>query len=282
MRLSSDRIFRSVTTLFALLFSGSVALLFAADIMYADRNAMRELFTSDYISHALQLSLASSLIAALLCLIVAIPTAYALSRRSFPGIMVLDIIADLLIVTPVLVIGISLLVLFRVGGDLADCGSWPLQAVGTLFRSAGDFFIYTKAGVVLAQFFCAVGFTVRTIKTSFDEIDHRTEQVALTLGCSEWSAFRRVTLPLARHGILAGAVLGWLRAFGVFGAVIIVGGAVRNRTEVLPTAIYLEVSIGRLEQAIAVSLLVIAVAAALLIILRAVFRSSLYGSGGRS
>jgi molybdate transport system permease protein len=166
------------------------------------------------------------------------------------------------------VIGISLLVVFRVGGDLTQSSLGPLRTVGNVINAVGDFFIYTRAGVVLAQFFCAVSYVIRTIKTSFDEIDSRTEQVAMTLGCTLWCAFRRITLPLARHGIIAGAMMGWLRAFGVFGAVIIVGGAVRNRTEVLPTAIYLEISIGRLEAAITISLLMVLVATVMLTGLR--------------
>jgi len=260
----------------------SVVLIFAADALYVDGDSMRELVTAPYIRHALILSFASSIIATLLSLAVAIPSAYALSRGKFHGIMALDIIVDLLIVMPVLVIGISLLVVFRIGSDLAGSSVMILHLIGSGVAAAGSFFIYTKAGVVLAQFFCAVSFALRTIKTTFDDIDPRTEHVAMTLGCSQWSAFRRITLPLARRGILAGALLGWLRAFGVFGAVIIVGGAVRNRTEVLPTAIYLEISIGRLESAIAISLLMITAAGAVLILLRTVFGATLFGTGHSS
>lgn len=274
----SDSLFRTITTAVLLLFCGGVVLIFAADAAYVNADSLRELWTSDYIRHALGLSFYSSIIATMLSLLVAIPAAYALSRGTFRGLLVLDVIVDLLIVMPVLVIGISLLVVFRVGGDLINSGIAPVRWLGEVTAAVGGFFVYTRAGVILAQFFCAVSFVIRTIKTTFDEVDQRTEQVAMTLGCSRWGAFWRITLPLSRQGILAGAVLGWLRAFGVFGAVIIVGGAVRNRTEVLPTAIYLEISIGRLESAIAISLLMITAAGAVLGVLRLLFGATLFGT----
>jgi molybdate transport system permease protein len=279
VRSYSDKIFRGLTTAVLLLFCVGVVLIFVADAAYVNMASIRELWESEYVRNALSLSFVSSIIATLLSLVVGVPAAYALSRGKFRGILLLDIIVDLLIVMPVLVIGISLLVVFRVGGDLAESGVLVVRWLGQMIAATGDFFVYTRAGVVLAQFFCAVSFVIRTIKTTFDEVDQRTEQVALTLGCSRWGAFWRITLPLARRGILAGGVLGWLRAFGVFGAVIIVGGAVRNRTEVLPTAIYLEISIGRLESAIAISLLMVAAAALMLVLLRVLFGATLFGTG---
>jgi len=264
----SDRIFKWLSGGILLLFVLSVAGLLAADAAYVDGKSLLAVFSEDYVLNALILSFVTSVIATLLALLVGIPSAYVLSRSEFRGRALADTVVDLLIVMPVLVIGISLLVVFRVGGDLTQSSLGLLRTVGNVINAVGDFFIYTRAGVVLAQFFCAVSYVIRTIKTSFDEIDSRTEQVAMTLGCTLWCAFRRITLPLARHGIIAGAMMGWLRAFGVFGAVIIVGGAVRNRTEVLPTAIYLEISIGRLEAAITISLLMVLVATVMLTGLR--------------
>ena len=282
MKSISGKIFRWLTTAVLIGFAMSVVLIFVADAAYVDGASIREVITSPHIRSALALSFTSSIIATLMSLLVAIPSAYVLSRGKFRGIMILDVVVDLLIVMPVLVIGISLLVVFRVGSDLTESALPFVPFIGSCVAGLGRFFIYTKAGVVLAQFFCAVSFAVRTIKTTFDDIDPRTEHVAMTLGCSQWGAFPRITLPWARHGIRAGAVLSWLRAFGLFGAVIIVGGAVRNRTEVLPTAIYLEISIGRLEPAIAISLLMIIVASIVLILLRSVFGASLFGTRRRS
>jgi molybdate transport system permease protein len=272
--------FRWWTTGVLILFVAVIAVLLLSDAAYVTGSALRDAFGSRDIRHAFVLSLWTSLAATALAVLVAVPAAYALSRYPFRGILVLDTMVDLLIVLPVLVIGLSILVFFRVGGNLAGSPVLPLQWVGHLVAGLGSLFIYTVAGIVLAQFLCSASYAIRTIKSAFDEIDPRTEQVALTLGCTRAGAFRRITLPLARHGILAGTVLAWARAFGVFGPIVIVAGAVRGKTEVLPTSIYLEVSIGRLEAALAVALIMIAVATGVLIVMRAISGRSVFGTGG--
>lgn len=274
--------FRWITTGIMLLFSLVAAGIFLADFLYVDAASIKEVATSRDIREAFFLSLSTSLITTFLSVIVAIPVAYALSRCRFKGIIIFDSLVDILIVLPVLIIGISLLVFFRMGTELSQSGILPLQWLGSLIAHCGEVFIYTKAGIVLAQFFCAAPFAIRTIKTTFDEIGTRTENVAMTLGCTRAGAFRHITLPLARQGILAGTVLSWVRAYGVFGAVTIVAGAVRGRTEVLPTAVYLEVSIGRLEVALAISVVMMLTAATVLVLVRlltgrALFKTGQYG-----
>jgi molybdate transport system permease protein len=244
----------------------------------------------------------------LLAILVAVPSGYALSRYPFRGMIVLDVIIDALIVLPVLIIGISVLVFFREGSDLLLPGSHLLDKAKELFSAGGffsylggaglmlvgyvlvgagkavsalgRFFIYHKPGIVLAQFFCAASYAVRVMKATFDEISPRTEQVAMTLGCSRAGAFARVTLPLARHGIVAAAVLSWARAISVYGPVQIVAGAVSGRTLVLPSAIYLEISIGQLKLALAMSILMIVTAFAVLLLMKVFSKSSLFGAGG--
>ena len=103
---------------------------------------------------------------------------------------------------------------------------------------------------------------------TFDQIDPRTEDVAATLGCTRAQAFWRVTLPEARRGVLTAFTLAWARALGEFGPILVFAGATRMRTEVLSTSVFLELSVGNLEAALAVSLLMIAVAVAVLIVTR--------------
>ncbi len=277
---SGTDVFRWVTTGILVLFTAFVFLLFLADLVFVDKESLLGILRSPHLRSACVLSLTTSLIATTLSILVAVPAAYALSRYRFRGIIVLDIMVDLLIVMPVLVIGVSLLVFFRVGRDLAESNIFVVHWIGWIVAQCGDFFIYNKPGIVLAQFFCSVSYAIRAIKAAFDEIDPRTEQVAMTLGCSRAGAFLRVSLPLVREGILAGTVLAWVRAFGVFGPIVIVAGGVRGRTEVLPTSIYLEISIGRLEAALAISLLMVVAAAGVLLVLRLLARQSALGSGG--
>jgi molybdate transport system permease protein len=96
----------------------------------------------------------------------------------------------------------------------------------------------------------------------------RTEQVAMTLGCSRAQAFFRVVLPEARRALLAAFAIAWARSLGEFGPVLVFSGATRMKTEVLSTTVFLELSVGRLDAAVAVSLLMVVMAVAVLLLLQ--------------
>jgi molybdate transport system permease protein len=102
----------------------------------------------------------------------------------------------------------------------------------------------------------------------FDEINPRCEQVALTLGCTRAQSFLRVAMPESARGMLTALTLAWARALGEFGPLLIFAGATRNKTEVLSTTVFLELSIGDLEAAVAVSLIMVLAAVTVLIITR--------------
>lgn len=87
----------------------------------------------------------------------------------------------------------------------------------------------------------------------------------MTLGCSRARAFLLVTLPAARRGMFAAASIAWARSLGEFGPVLVFAGATRMKTEVLPTTVWLELSVGNLEAAIAVSLLMVMMAMVILV-----------------
>jgi molybdate transport system permease protein len=106
------------------------------------------------------------------------------------------------------------------------------------------------------------------MRVTFDQISPRAEKVALTLGCSRSQAFWMVVFPEARRGMLTAATLAWARALGEFGPILVFSGATRMRTEVLPTTVFLELSIGNLEAAVAVSLIMVVAAIAVLTIAR--------------
>jgi molybdate transport system permease protein len=106
------------------------------------------------------------------------------------------------------------------------------------------------------------------MRTTFDQISPRQEQVALTLGCSKSQAFWQIVLPQAERGILAAGTLAWARALGEFGPILIFCGATRMRTEVMPTTVFLELSVGNIEAAVAVSLLMVMAAMIVLLLVR--------------
>ena len=123
-------------------------------------------------------------------------------------------------------------------------------------------------GVVLAQFPVAAAFAVRTMKTTFDQISPRYEDIARTLGCNRAMAFSRVVLPIAVRGAVAAGTLAWARALGEFGPILVFAGATRQHTEVLSTSVFLEINIGNLPGAAAISLMMILIALATILIVR--------------
>jgi molybdate transport system permease protein len=129
-------------------------------------------------------------------------------------------------------------------------------------------FTYSVAGIILAQFVVSAAFAIRTMHGTFDHLSSRPEDVAMTLGCSRGQAVRLVTLPAARRGMLAAASVAWARSLGEFGPILVFVGATRFKTEVLPTSIWLELSVGNLEAAVAVSILMVGMAMAVLLGIR--------------
>ena len=244
-----DRIFSTAAFFFVSVFVIFVVGLIVTDAFYIDRQAVVTVLTSRFILHALWMSILTSLVTTFIALLFAVPMGYALSRFRFPGRLLADAIVDLPIVFPPLVAGLTLLVFF----SQTHIGRWIQQDLGLEF-------VFQPKGIVLCQFVAAASFAIRSAKTAFDDVDRRYENVALTLGCTQWGGFRRVCLPLARNGIIAGGILTWARAFGLFGPLMIFVGSFRGRTEVLSTAIFLEQSVGNLEVALAIALLLIFVA----------------------
>jgi molybdate transport system permease protein len=234
-----------------------VILIFAmvvANAQYVGRFGLAG-FRSPEIQYAIWFSLLTSTASALLSTFVAVPLGYVMSRIQFRGKRFLDAVLDIPIVLPPLVVGLSLLILFQ-------------TLPGRLFQDHVFPVTYQRISVVLAQFAVGCAFAVRAMKITFDQMTPRSEQVAMTLGCTWQQAFFRVVLPEARRGILAAFAIAWARSFGEFGPVLVFSGATRLKTEVLSTTVFLELSVGRLEAAAAVSLFMVVVALIVLLILR--------------
>jgi molybdate transport system permease protein len=208
------------------------------------------------IQHSIYLSLLTCSLTALLSLLAAVPIGYLLARCRFFGKALVESILDIPIVLPPMVIGLCLLILFQTG-------------LGGFVDSVIPF-TYTVFGVVLAQFVIGVAFAIRTMRGTFDQLSQRPEDVAMTLGCSRGGAMWRVTLPAAGKGMVAAASVAWARSLGEFGPVLVFAGATRMKTEVLPTTVWLELSVGNLEGAIAVSLLMVLFAMVVLVAMRLV------------
>lgn len=231
-----------------------IAAMLLADVSFTSLEALAKALSSPPIQYAIKLSLVSCTITTIFALWLAIPLGYLLSRCNFPGKQVVDALLDIPIVLPPLVLGLSLLILFQTP---------PGKAIERFFPIT-----YSIPSVILAQLSVACAFAVRTMQVTFDQIPVRQEQVALTLGCGRGYAFWWVVLPEAWRGIRTAATLAWARSLGEFGPILVFSGATRLRTEVLSTTVFLELSVGDLEAALAVSLLMIVAAAVVLVVMR--------------
>jgi len=215
-------------------------------------NPVVEALADRKIRYSIWLSLTSCTLSAVFSLFVAVPIGYLLSRHNFRGKRLLDAVLDIPIVLPPLVVGLSLLILFQYPPF-----AWIARDV-----------VYQLPAVVLAQFSVACAFAVRTMKSTFDHISPRSEQVAITLGCSKAQAFGLVVLPDASRGMMTAFTLAWARSLGEFGPLLIFAGATRMKTEVLSTSVFLELNVGNIEAAVAVSLIMIVAAVSVLVITR--------------
>ncbi|MDR1076025.1 MAG: molybdate ABC transporter permease subunit [Xanthomonadaceae bacterium] len=177
---------------------------------------------------AIGLSLKVATAAALASLPFGVAMGWLLSRKQFPGKLLLDALVHLPLVLPPVVTGLVLLILF---GSQGWIGAF-------LDRHFGIVFAFRWTGAALA---CAVmGFPlmVRTIRLSLDATDRRLEQAAATLGAAPWKVFLSITLPLAWPGIVAGAALAFAKALGEFGATITFVSSIPGETETLSSAIW--------------------------------------------
>ncbi len=243
-----------------------IVLLLAADVMFTSFADFRDALLKPEIRAAFRLTLLSCSVAAIMSLWVGTPLGYLLSRYKFPGRWLVDTLVDIPVVLPPLVLGLSLLILFHL--RILGTDGWKLEA--WLREDVGFPVTYRWPAVILAQFAVASAFAVRTMRVTFDQIDPRAEDVARTLGCSRGQAFMQIALPQAWRGMIAAGTIAWARALGEFGPILIFAGATRMKTEVLSTSVFLELSIGNLDAAVAVSLLMVLMAVTVLLILRAI------------
>lgn len=206
---------------------------------------------------ALWLSLLCSVSATCCSVLLGLPLAWVQARAQFPGRALLRGITMLPIVLPPVVGGVALLLAFGRRGLL---GQW-------LDSSFGIRLPFTTAGAVLAETFVAMPFFVLTVEGALRSMDRRLEDAARTLGAGRWRVFRRVTLPLIRPSLQAGALLCWARALGEFGATITFAGNFPGRTQTIPLAVYLALE-NNPEAGVVLSLVLLALSLAVLIGLR--------------
>jgi molybdate transport system permease protein len=164
--------------------------------------------------------------------------AWLLARRRFRGRALVETFVSLPLVMPPVATGLILLMLFS-----------PRGPIGSLLARAGIDVVFTWRAVVLAMTVMGLPLFVRTVRAGIEQVDRRYESIAATLGASPLRVFLSITLPLAFPALAAGAVLGFARAIGEFGATIMIAGSIPGVTRTLPVAIYTFAETGRDREA---------------------------------
>lgn len=196
--------------------------------------------------HPVWLSLQVTAVATVLMVLVGLPLALLLARRQFRGATVLETAIMLPLVLPPTVVGYYLLLVLGRGSPVSEWFGWRI--------------LFTWGAAAIASAVVGLPLLVQSARAAIAGVDPVLEQAARTLGSSELEVLRRVTLPLARRGILAGLVLAGTRALGEFGATLMVAGNIPGRTQTLPLAIYDAVQSRNYAQANGMVLLMTALA----------------------
>lgn len=233
-----------------------IALPILAIVLRVEWAQFGTLVTSESSRAALLLSLRTSAITTVLCVLLGVPLALVLARTEFRGQSLLRSLVLLPMVLPPVVGGIALLYTFGRRGLLGE----SLEVLGIQVA-------FTTAAVVLAQTFVALPFLVVSLEGTLRTAGRRYEQVAATLGATPTTVLRRVTLPLVLPGLLSGAILSFARALGEFGATITFAGSLQGTTRTLPLEIYLQRETDP-DAAVALSLLLVVVAVAVIVLVR--------------
>jgi sulfate transport system permease protein len=198
---------------------------------------------------ALRLSLLTSLAVVAINAVTGTLIAWVLVRDPFPGAAVVNALIDLPFALPTIVAGLTLLALYGPRGPV------------------GINVAYTKVGVILALLFVTLPFVVRAVQPVLEELEPEVEEAAATLGAGGLTVFRLVVLPHLLPAILSGAGLGFARAIGEFGSVVLISGNIPFQTEVAAVQIFGAIESGDPEAAAAVSVVLLAISLLLLVAL---------------
>ena len=188
-----------------------------------------------------------SALSTLLILPPGIAIAWLIARRNWPGKAIVETVVMLPLFVPPVATGLILLMLLGRKGPL-----------GSALNGLGMEIVFTWRAVVIACAVMSFPLLVRTAQTAFQEVNTRFEDIARTLGASEWRVFGTISLPLALRGIVAGAVLAFARAMGEFGATAVVAGMIPRKTMTISLSIYQHVQLG--QDAAALPLLLVSIA----------------------
>jgi len=210
-------------------------------------------FESEEVRFAVKLSAATASVSTVICMLLALPTSYALTRTNMPFKRTACILLELTLSMPYLLLGLSLLIIFS-------------SDFGKMLKGFGIKVIFSQLGIVMAQLTVNLPFCIRMIRTAFSDVEERLENVAQLMGASKFNAFITVTLPLCKNALVSTFILTWSRALGEFGATLMLVGITRMKTETLPGSIYLNISTGNNSMAMATAIIVLLISGTALVL----------------
>jgi len=178
--------------------------------------------------NALKLSLQVVSVSTLVIAVVGTAFGFLLARRRFPGKELLDAVLTLPMVLPPTVVGYYLILILGRKGLLG----------APIYNLTGWSMTFTWIAAVVASVVVASPLMVKSARAAIESVNPDYENVSRIMGKGEWETFFRVTLPLAGRGILAGVILSFARAFGEFGATMMLAGNISGKTQTMPLAIY--------------------------------------------
>lgn len=208
---------------------------------------------SPEIRFSIRTSLFTAFLSTALCMLLAIPAAYAFTRTNMPFKRAGEVLLELTMCLPYIVLGLCLLIVFS-----SSFGKW--------LKSLGFRVVFDKRGIVIAQLFVNLPFALRMVRTAFMQVDGRLERIAEMLGASKWKQLLTITLPLCKNTLVSTVVLTWSRAMGEFGATLMLVGVTRMKTETLPGSIYLGIATGDNNMAMAAAAIMLFIACITLLI----------------
>ncbi len=255
--------FRALCIVFSFMTFFLYVVLVGSLFYFLDRTVFVERLLSERALFSIQLSILAASVATLISVIVAVPSAFALSRFAFPGRGIVDTMLELPMIVSPAALGAMILIFFN-------------NPVGEWIQTNWQQFVFTVYGIILAQFVTTCGIATRLIKAAMDEIPVRYEAVARSLGATPAKAFLTITLPMSKRGILAASILTWAKALGEFGATMTVAGSMAMNTETLPIAIFMRLSTADIEGTVALILILISIGITLLYAVRLLTRNTHY------
>ena len=208
---------------------------------------------SEEVSFAIKMSFMTSTVSTVICMVIALPTAYALTRTNMPFKRFISVLLELTLSMSYLLLGLSLLIIFS-------------SDFGKMLKDMGIKVVFNQLGIVIAQLTVNLPFSIRMVRTAFSGVEERYEYIAQLMGASKFESFITITLPLCKSALVSAFILTWSRGLGEFGATLMLVGVTRMKTETLPGSIYLNISTGNNSMAMATAMITLLISAFLLML----------------